>query len=304
MKKFIILISTITFFLVGNMAFAANNYQPRTQKQRPMRTIVEREYEEEYEEYEEEYVKPRQQYREPRQQYREPRQQYNYNNQQYKTKTKPKKQYNAPKYQTTSNQYINFEQKPNMYFGLQLGVANSCDVYVDNTDGVYRPFFYNISTQSGETAGLVLGGWFEEDADGRWEIELSGQSHKLKECKGTLRLSKFMCNMYLDIKNDSTITPFIFGGIGTSVGMLESSLTQSMGLIRDPIWIAFAYQIGVGAAISLTDDLLLDFSGKYFGSTEGTQKVKVIRGGQDYDYNIKLKHGGNTSFLAGIRFLF
>ncbi len=238
MKKFIILISTITFFLVGNMAFAANEYQPKIQKQRPMRTIVEREYEEEYEEYEEEYVKPRQQYREPRQQ-------YNYNNQQYKTKTKPKKQYNAPKYQTTSNQYINFEQKPNMYFGLQLGVANSCDVRYDNSDARH-PFnqIVNISAKSGNTWRIFFGGWFESTRNIRGEVELSGQSHNLEKittnidseiAKGTLSLLNIMGNFYFDIKNESIITPFIFGGLGLSFGILENfSYAQLQGLEGDP----------------------------------------------------------------------
>lgn len=304
MKKFIILISTIIFFLLGDMAFAANNYQPRTQKQQPMRTIVEREYEEDDYEYEE-YVKPRNQYREPSNQYREPRNQYNYNNQ--------RKQYNAPKYQTTSNQYKQFKKKPNMYFGLQFGVANACNVDFDNSDG-YAPFnkSYNISAESGGTGGLVFGGWFkenvnnrrEENITGRWEIELSGQSHELKKRKGTLSIGKIMFNIYFENKNDPTITPFFFGGIGFSgAGLDESTITQLTGIqfLEEPNWIAFAYQIGGGLAFPLSDRVIFDLSGKYFGSTKGKQKVKII-GGKDYE--MKLKHKGNINVLGGIRFLF
>ena len=214
------------------------------------------------------------------------------------------------------NSSITFAQpkakKPNMYFGLQLGKANSCDVRYDNSDARH-PFnqIVNISAKSGNTWRIFFGGWFESTRNIRGDVELSGQSHDLKKittdidseiAKGTLNLLNIMGNFYFDIKNESIITPFIFGGLGFSIGTLKDfSYAQWQGLHKAPSWLTLGYQVGGGLAISLTDNLLLDFSGKYFGSTEGTQKVKVI-GGQDY--NIKLKHGGNTSFLAGIRFLF
>ncbi len=206
--------------------------------------------------------------------------------------------------------FANSKKKPNKYLGLQFGIANACDVQYNTPD--LTPSSYDISAKSGGGGGIVFGVLLD-NSNLRLELELSGQSHDLETIKasigsspvtGKLGLFNMMGNLYYDFQNDTIITPFLFAGLGLSIGTLEKFplAREVQQLSKDPSWLALAFQTGVGLTISFTDHVLLDLSGQYFNSSEGEQKVRII--GSLSEYAIKINRGGNTSFHTGLRFIF
>lgn len=89
---------------------------------------------------------------------------------------------------------------------------------------------------------------------------------------GSLGAFAFMGNMFLDLHNQSPITPYLGGGIGFATLYLDdtSGINTSTGLFS-PLYTwdddtVFAYQAGAGLEIALNRQFSLDLGYRYFAT--------------------------------------
>ncbi len=76
----------------------------------------------------------------------------------------------------------------------------------------------------------------------------------------------FMVNGAYDFQNNSSVTPFIMGGIGFSI---VTGTIKVGGLdLGDDDDTVFAYQFGAGLAYRITQSVSVDVSYRFFGTTE------------------------------------
>jgi len=91
---------------------------------------------------------------------------------------------------------------------------------------------------------------------------------------GSVGAFAIMCNVFLDLRNTSPVTPYIGGGVGFATLYLSDTFgTDTNTGYRTRVYesdgdTVFAYQVGAGFAIDLTEMLSLDISYRYFGTAK------------------------------------
>lgn len=97
----------------------------------------------------------------------------------------------------------------------------------------------------------------------------TGESYRSVD--GNIGTFAFMANAFVDLHNDTPVTPYFGGGIGVAViNLSDTYATDSLG-IRRTLYIedddsVFAYQVGGGLDIALNRQLSLDLGYRYFAS--------------------------------------
>jgi opacity protein-like surface antigen len=81
---------------------------------------------------------------------------------------------------------------------------------------------------------------------------------------GDISSLAFMVNGYLDFANESSFTPFIFAGAGVANVEIDNMVVAGSTVVDDDDTV-FAYQVGAGVAIDLSENFILDFKYCYFG---------------------------------------
>ena len=122
----------------------------------------------------------------------------------------------------------------------------------------------------------------------RMEGELSyknGEMSKITEQNSGTRIANvdgrlgalaMMFNAFLDLHNNTRVTPYIGGGVGFATLHLsdtygtETTTGQRSRLYRSDDDTVFAYQAGAGLEIALTKRFSLDLGYRYFGTTKAT----------------------------------
>lgn len=113
---------------------------------------------------------------------------------------------------------------------------------------------------------------------------------------GQISALGFMINGYLDFTNESRFTPFIMAGVGYANIEIEDYLYAGTRIIDDDDNV-FAWQVGAGLGIDITENIVLDLAYKYFGAAD-----------QEYDnltstVNFENEYGNHT-FTIGFRYHF
>ena len=91
---------------------------------------------------------------------------------------------------------------------------------------------------------------------------------------GSVGAIAFLCNLFLDLRNNSPVTPYIGGGAGFSTLFLSNTYgTDTTTGYRTKLYMSddatvFAYQVGAGLEITLTRMLSLDIGYRYFGTSK------------------------------------
>jgi opacity protein-like surface antigen len=93
--------------------------------------------------------------------------------------------------------------------------------------------------------------------------------------KGNLGALAMMFNTYLDLHNDSPVTPYVGGGIGFADLRLSDTFGTVPGgqrflLYGDDDATVFAYQIGAGLGFAINRQFTLDVGYRYFGTENAT----------------------------------
>lgn len=127
----------------------------------------------------------------------------------------------------------------------------------------------------------VLGWDFEPGnpvGEGRIELEYTRRSNPLDQVKlvdgsfeggGTVTSDSLLLNFFGIYHDNSRFAPYVGGGIGAA--RVEMSDLQVSGYpMGSGSAIGFAYQVGAGVDVALTDHLNLDLGYRFFSSTRPT----------------------------------
>lgn len=195
------------------------------------------------------------------------------------------------------------------YASAFTGITVASDADVSSISGGS-----NFNDRAEFDPGINAGGTFGYDFGmGRLEGELSYKHSEIKtvtdrqtgyryrSVDGSLGAFAVMFNGFVDLRNDSRVTPYLGGGIGfASLHLSDTSGIASNG-VRTILYdkadaTVFAYQLGAGMEIALNRRLSLDVGYRYF-ATE--------RADFDSDWNssasMKLETHNGT---VGVRFKF
>jgi len=175
--------------------------------------------------------------------------------------------------------------KPGSYMSGFIGVTLPEDTTVSSEN-----FFTNesFSDRAELYPGINIGmtGGFDFGYL-RLEGELSYKNAEIREIvdqtdnfhfrnvDGDLSALAMMFNGFVDLHNDSPITPYFGGGLGfASLYLSDTFGTDTRGgtttrtqLYLDDVDSVFAYQVGAGVEIALSPVLSLDLGYRYFGTT-------------------------------------
>jgi len=103
--------------------------------------------------------------------------------------------------------------------------------------------------------GLVLNGAFGYNfGSARLEAAVGYQSHDLSDFTDDVSLLTLMANAYYDIDIDSSVRPYIMGG----VGMANADTSW-----QDDDETVFAWQVGAGLGFEIADNTTLDLGYRY-----------------------------------------
>ncbi len=205
----------------------------------------------------------------------------------------------------TSNTIFAAQQDINTYFRASLGAVIATDgkmkitkpVNMDLADITTKPGFIFSGAFGFQSKQL---NWF------RGEIEISYQKYDLDKMtniaggepdksfnNNSMSSLAFMGNAYVDLHNNSQITPYIMFGLGGSFNNVGTSSNKDN-------WTTFSYQAGLGIGYALDRQLTFDLGYRYFKTGNTTETVIIDGTSCDLEYN----PGGTNSFMAGFRFAF
>jgi len=129
-------------------------------------------------------------------------------------------------------------------------------------------------------------------------------SYNFRNSDGSIGTTAFMANAFLDLHNESKITPYFGGGIGfAALHQSDTHATDTRGgtfsrarLYDDGDDTVFAYQVGAGVEIALNRRYSLDIGYRYFATDTAT-----FNGNSSWSNSLKLE-SHNTS--VGFRVTF
>jgi len=184
----------------------------------------------------------------------------------------------------------------------------STDNFVSNnsfTDRVELDPGINIGVTGGYDFGyLRLEGELSYKSSEMNGIVDQSDNFSFRNVDGSLAAVAMMFNSFVDLHNNSPLTPYIGGGIGFATLYLSDTFgtdTRGNSFSRDLLYsndsdTVFAYQVGGGVEIALNPYLSLDLGYRYFG----TDKARF---NSSFDQSTRLRlesHNAN----AGLRFKF
>lgn len=177
-----------------------------------------------------------------------------------------------------------YKTGPYMSGFIGAGIVNDTSVASENyfTGGIFNDKVeFDPGIDVGATGGYNFG-YF------RLEGELSYKHSSMSDITdqydyfrfhnvdGDVAALAMMCNGFVDLRNQSPITPYFGGGIGFATIYLSDTFATDTrwGLVtRNLIYAGdtapvFAYQVGGGLELALNRVLSLDFGYRYFATTK------------------------------------
>jgi opacity protein-like surface antigen len=157
------------------------------------------------------------------------------------------------------------------YYGLGAGGALL-------TDGDYTTAAANTGDFEHDIGFLVSGAVGYKFGMPRLEAEILYQCNDYDkqnatgsasaDVSGEISSLAFMVNGYLDFANESSFTPFIIVGAGVANVEIDDLRSSAGASLADDDDTVFAYQVGAGVAIDISDNFILDFKYCYFGTSD------------------------------------
>lgn len=173
--------------------------------------------------------------------------------------------------------------RPGGYVSGFFGVSAAADTDVTSIDNQSGEVFndrveYDPNIYVGGTGGYDFGHFRLEGELSYKHAEISSitddTGFRFRGVDGSLGALAFMANAFVDVHNNTPVTPYFGGGIGFAVLSLSDTFgSDNSGrllLYPDDDTTVFAYQAGGGLEIAISPSLSLDLGYRYFGTTKGT----------------------------------
>lgn len=172
------------------------------------------------------------------------------------------------------------------YFSLFIGGSAFKDTAAVNSDFVTGTSFNeNIKFNPGVYFGGNYGYDFglvrlEGELAYRWasidRITSQTNAYRISEVDGSMGVASGMMNLFLDLHNDSPITPYVGGGVGVATLSMSDTFgyvsngvsTRYETLYLENDKTVFAYQVGGGLDLALGRHFALDLGYRYFRTNE------------------------------------
>lgn len=175
------------------------------------------------------------------------------------------------------------------YLSGHVGVGRASDTTIDNSSGADHRIAHDPSFDLGVATGYALPFF-------RVEAELNSRNGDVHRIDGeNARAGDFtaysaMANLYLDLANPSTVTPFIGAGGGILRLSIDGVRSDSVS-IADESDTTEAWQLMAGVAVKLAPQTNLDLTYRYLGCSD------LSWAGATADYTV-------NSFVVGLRYTF
>jgi opacity protein-like surface antigen len=177
---------------------------------------------------------------------------------------------------------------PGPYFSAFIGSTVLQDSTAKTSDDFAKKFYndrieFDPGMDFGGTGGFDFGfvrleGELSYKSAGMKEITDTSDGYRFGRVDGGVSSFSFMVNAFVDIHNESPVTPYLGGGAGFATLYLDrtygvdarSGTPQRALLYQEDNDTVFAYQAGAGVEIALTPRLSLDVAYRFMGTTEGS----------------------------------
>jgi opacity protein-like surface antigen len=172
--------------------------------------------------------------------------------------------------------------RPGAYMGGFIGISAPRETTATTDDFVADTTFtdrieFDPSINAGIAGGydfgyLRLEGELSYKHGSMSEITDKSDNYRFRNVDGDLGALAMMFNGYLDLRNDSPITPYVCGGVGFATLYISDTYgTDTRGSSADEVLLydedsdsVFAWQAGGGLEIALNSVLSLDLGYRYF----------------------------------------
>lgn len=174
---------------------------------------------------------------------------------------------------------------PGAYFSGFLGVSVPMDTDVTTAD-FFSPATFddrvefdpgiNVGGSGGYDFGVIrLEGELSYKQSDIRSVTDQADGFRFGNVDGDLGAFAMMFNAFIDLHNNTMVTPYLGGGVGFAVLNLSDTfgtdvvdgVAERVLLYLDDDDTVFAYQAGVGLEIALNRQLSLDLGYRYFGTT-------------------------------------
>ena len=165
-------------------------------------------------------------------------------------------------------------QTPGPYLGLFVGGQLLAPAKGEDSLGTFK-----LESKAAPSASVVLGWELEPGSqigEGRIELEYTRRSNSIDEAefsdgtvpaKGDLIADSLLVNFFGVYRNSSVWTPY--GGAGLGIAKISAAdLTVTGQPLTDDEALVFAYQLGCGVDVALSEKLTLDFGYRFFSSSK------------------------------------
>jgi opacity protein-like surface antigen len=88
--------------------------------------------------------------------------------------------------------------------------------------------------------------------------------------EGSVDTTAFMANVFIDLHNDSPITPYLGGGVGFAALHMNDTYSVDADYYAPDDQVVFAFQAGGGLEVALNRQLSLDLAYRYFGTSQAS----------------------------------
>jgi len=175
--------------------------------------------------------------------------------------------------------------QPGPYLSAFVGATFPTKQSVNSTDFVTsRSFSDHVSFDPGINAGGSAGfdfGYLRLEAEVSYKYanikSITDQSTNVSfgNVDGYLGVLATMFNMFIDLHNDTPVTPYLGGGIGFAALHLNNTYGSGANGVRLLLYqgdddTVFAYQAAAGIGIALNRQVTLDLGYRYFGTATGS----------------------------------
>jgi len=189
------------------------------------------------------------------------------------------------------------------YAALGMGMSSTNDAEIDfKTLGAKESVELDNDYAVAGAVGYRFSPWV------RVEGEIGHFSGDLGDDTGlssaSVSIMTYMVNAFVDWKNQSRFTPYLGFGLGVASISSDASETfvvdgTSYTWASDDKGSAFAWQIGAGSSVQITDNIAMDLGWRYLDTTDVTLDSSLD--GTSYPFETSLS---SHIFRAGVRYEF